>query len=345
MKKTKKPTETEILNLLRSRIPMMVAQTVSRYKNNSLSVIFDTESMTALADDTALEVLRRVKIGLKKPTHPDAVDLKGAVAYFKRAFINQTLKQYEKHGKTDRRAGIKTLTSEKAMAVAANKNLYMPEDSYIISDQINQILSLLTQSDEKFNKTVVEFYSKLGKDTPAREKQFYNPIVNGLLDGKTANEICEEFGFDMTIFLRQKRLAFELVKESMPNCLSELMEHFESKEDLRVHRQEVNKRKKLKQELKEYTPKAMFFVQMKNDKRSVMVTLFAQIEMYDSFNNKSKRVEPKLVSLESVKCKKDENEVNTIKNRLLALSKSLETKQKIDQIGASYLEEIKNKAI
>lgn len=341
------PTDTEILQNLRTWIPKLVRDTVSRYQSNSLSSIFNEADMTALAEDTSLEILRRVKIGLNDPNHNDSVDLKGAVNYFKRSFINQTLKLYEKFAKTDIRAGIQTVSSDEALAVAASKNLYSPEDTYIVEDHMKKIFALLNKVDKEFNHSLIEYYKKLGKEVQISDLQHYEDIVRGVFDGNTAQDICTSIQISNADFLRQKRMAFEFIKTEMPTALEDMMEHFEVEEDYRIHTKDVNKRQKFKQEVRNYRPKILYYIGSKIDKDEdkFVATLYARIDMYDQYENKSNKVVSKLVEVESLRSNPNEDEMKKVKDLLWKNSKNPETHQRMDQVAKSYLEEIKNKAV
>ena len=346
-KSTKKPviTDIEILQRLHHWIPKMVYNTVKRYQNGALANIFNEADMTALAEDTSLEVLRRVKIGLKDPNHVECVDLKGCDAYFKRAFINQCLKIYEKHAKTDIRAGIQTTGSEEAMAVATSKNLYSPEDSYIVDNQLGYIFESLKEADASFNQMITISAEKQAKEVGPSDLQHYESIVNLILEGLTAEESAEALKISVPEYLRQKRMCFEYIKQEYPDALDNLMEHFESREDLRVHVKEVNKRQKLKQEVKDYKAKANFYVQTKMEKDVFVATLYARIDMYDKYESRSNKVPSKLVAIKVVKDNLKKQTMEQVKNNLWAEIKSETTKQRIELESEAYLATVKNKNV
>lgn len=344
-KRTKKITDDEILLRLKRWIPKIVNNTVKRYEKGPLAEIFNEADMLALAEDTSLEVLRRVKIGLKNRKLKDSVDLRGCESYFKTAFKNQCLKIYEKYAKTDIRAGIQTIGSEEAMAVASSKNLYSPEDTYLVSDQIDLIMKSLKNSDNAFNIMVSKNSCSLNKPLLLSDLQYYHKIFKGLLDGYTAEEIEKNLCLDNSTFLRQKRLLFEKIKNEFPNALEDMKEHFETKEDYRVHTRDVNKRQKLKQAIKEYKPKFLFYVHTSIDEKDYFTaSLYARIEMYDRFGNSSRQVAPKLLKIKEIKGQNNpKTMINQVKDTLWKESKSEEIKTIAEKEANSYLEELKNK--
>lgn len=347
--KVKKPpmiTDDEILARLRKWIPKIVYNTTSRYVGGALASIFNEADMTALAEDTSLEVLRRVKIGLKNPNHRESVDLKGCEAYFKTAFKNQCLKVYEKFGKTDIRAGVQTIGSDEAMAVAAAKNLYSPEDTYLMNNQLDMIFDTLKSTDEEFNNMVKTYASRSNREVSPTELQHFKPIFQYLLDGYTAEEIETKLGITNSDFLRQKRLLFECVKLKHSSALQDMKEHFECPEDYRVHVRDVNKRQKLKQAIKDFKPKFLFYVHTTVDsvnKEEFTAVLYARIEMYDRFDNKSNKVPPKLLKIKEIKGSNPEQEMTKVKNILWQESRNSLLKKDVEKEAYSYLEEVKNK--
>lgn len=336
-------TEAEVFLKLQKSIPKAVFNTTYRYANGPLATIFNEADMTALAEDTALEVARRVKIGIDDPSHQDSVDLKGADAYFKMAYKNQCLKVYEKYAKTDIRAGIQTLGSDEAMAVAASKNLYSPEDNYVLGNQMDLIVASLDKADRTHNNTVMGYATKSGREVKAEELQHFTEIFKQLIEGYTAEEIESSLGISNSDFLRQKRLLFEFVKASHPLALDDMESHFDSQEDLRIHVRDVNKRQKLKQAVRDFKAKALFYIHATVNKQNEFVAvLYARIEMYDRFNNKSSQVAPKLLKVKEIKGKNVNEEMTEIKNRLWAESKGESVKMMIEDASNSYLEEVKN---
>jgi len=349
--KLKKPpviTDDEILARLRKWIPKIVYNTTSRYVGGALASIFNEADMTALAEDTSLEVLRRVKIGLKNKNHRDSVDLKGCEAYFKTAFKNQCLKVYEKHGKTDIRAGVQTIGSDEAMAVAAAKNLYSPEDTYLMNNQLDMIFYTLKSRDDEFNNMVKTYASRSNREVSQKELQHFKPIFQYLLDGYTAEEIETKLGITNSDFLRQKRLLFEYVKSNHPSALQDMKEHFEYSEDYRVYVRDVNKRQKLKQAIKKFKPKFLFYVHTTIDsvnKEKFTAVLYARIEMYDRFDNKSNKVPTKLLKIKEIKGNNPEQEMTKIKNILWEESRNSLIKKDVEKEAYSYFEEVKNNII
>ena len=65
--KTKKLTQAEILIRLEKPTKRLVAGTLHRYQNGAYASIFNESEMQALAQDTALEVARRVMVWNKNP--------------------------------------------------------------------------------------------------------------------------------------------------------------------------------------------------------------------------------------------------------------------------------------
>lgn len=347
--RTKKPTADQVLADLRKNIPQLVHNTVSRYQNGAYANIFNTADMTALADDTALEVRRRVVIGLKNPKHEDCVDLKGAASYFKRAFINQCLKLYEKHAKTDIRAGIQTVGSEEALAVAASKNLYSPEDSYIVNDQFKYIFDSLKEVDHEYNTMVKAVAERQNRPVEPAELQYFEEIIQLILEGYTAEESAESLKISNPEYLRQKRMVFEYIKQEYRDSLEDLMEHFASQEDYRVHVRDVNKRQKLKQEMKDYKPKTDFYIQTKITEtkgvKHFVATLWGRIDMYDKYDNRTSKVASKTIALKEVKAKLEGVNMERVVSELKAQSKNEELKSILQEEANKYLEVVKNKKI
>lgn len=357
------PSQEEIMARLKKWFPKVVGQTVARYKNSSLSSVFNEADMIALAEDTALDVTQRIILGDKYPRKNQEkftkIDMRGCESYFKTAFKNQTLKLYESYGQTDIRAGIQIVSSEEAMAVATSKNLYNPEDSYIVNDIMSQIKSILDASDAEHNVSVMTYYNKINEKPKPTDLQYYSKIVQQILDGNTAVQICESLQIDTAEFLRQKRLAFELVKTQMPNSLEDLLEHFECAEDYRVHTKEVAKRQKFEQEVKNYKTKVAYYVgsqikstvvKGKNGKNKEVstfeATLYARIDLYNKFDTKTNKVPSKLISVKTLTCDaEDENCMKSTKDSLMKDSKSLEIHQQMEAQAQIYLEEVKNKKV
>lgn len=343
--KTKKViiSDLDIYNRLKKWIPKIVYNTTSRYANGSMASIFNEADMTALAEDTALEVLRRVKVGLVNSKDPECVDLKGCESYFKTAFKNQCLKVYEKYAKTDIRAGIQTIGSDEAMAVATSKNLYSPEDSYLMNDQLGKVRKKLQESDYEYNKIIIGYAERNNVSVVSSEKQFYSEIFENLLSGFTAEEIQEKVGINNSDFLRQKRMLFEFVKNSFPDLLADMMEHFEAPEDYRVHTKDVNKRQKMKQLIKDLKPKHSFYIHTTVKENKFVATLYASISLYDRFDNKTNKVPSKLVKVKEQAGKNNIESMNKIKDNLWQQAKQVDIQSFIKKEADSYLVDVKNK--
>lgn len=349
LKKTKKKknilTDTEILDRLKRWIPKIVKNTTSRYATGNLASIFNEADMFALAEDTALEVLRRVKIGQEDRNLKDSVDLKGCESYFKTAFKNQCLKIYEKYAKTDIRAGVQTVGSEEALAVAASKNLYSPEDSYLLNNQFGLVLKRLKESDQKYNNMVKLSAERNHRLVEENELQCFESIFNKLLEGYTAEETEAILKLSNSEFLRQKRMMFEFIKQEFPHLLSDMLEHFEIQEDYRVHVRDVNKRQKLKQASKDFKPKSLFYIHTTiKEKNKFVATLYASIDIYDRFDNKVSKIPSKLIKVKEEVGSDIEKEMSKIKEKLWSESKDQEVSIFLQKERESYLIEVKNKA-
>jgi len=336
-------SDTEILAKLQKSIPRLVAGTVRRYENGHYASIFNWSDMNALAEDTALEVLRRIKIRQTTPENPEGVDLKGADSYFKMAFKNQCLKMYEKYAKTDIRAGIQTLGSEEAMAVAVSKNLYSPEDSYVLSNHFDLIKKTLLEADIYYNRFAYSQAEKFNRHPYPHEKQYYAEIFQKLLDGYTAEEIEKDLNLPNADFLRQKRLMCDYVRSKFPASLRDMREHFTIEEDYRIHTKEVNKRQKLKQAIRDFKPKFLFYVHSVVKDKLVEATLYARIELYDRFENKTNKIPPKLVKIKSIQEKNSTDNLNKIKDQLWKDSKDSYIQKEVEKLAQDYLNESKNK--
>jgi hypothetical protein len=124
-----------------------------------------------------------------------------------------------------------------------------------------------------------------------------------------------------------------------------LLEHFENAEDYRVHTREVNKRQKFQQEVKEYKPKVWFYVESKIQKGVFIANLYARIDMYDRYENKSNKVTPKLIKIDSKTCGTNESEMKKTKDLLWAESKSVDVLEYVEKESQIYLKEVKNKVV
>lgn len=317
----------KIVDTLNEMVPFLVSQTVKRYEKGYLASVFSEDAMTSLAHQKILDVLARYRKG--------KVDLKGLKSYFKIAFKNHTQKVYEAHNGTDIRGGIKTVSSDEAMTVAINMNLYNPEKQYIVNHTMNFIVKKLREHDTEFNERVLKFNKE------STHRQNFAGIIEGLLKGNTAEETCQELAMVNSDYLRQKRLCFDYLKKEMPQELKALFSEFEHEEDKRIHVQNVEKRCKRGKEGN--TVKESFILKEKPKGKTTEVSLILCLNLldYNGNNVNSPRQSDiktwKQILLETKKANK--NNIKEIKNNLLSLSKLEITKIKAKKEAELFLNE------
>jgi hypothetical protein len=316
-----------IVDTLTEMVPFLVAQTVRMYEKGHLASVFSEDAMTSLANQKILDVLARYRKG--------KVDIKGLKSYFKTSFKNHSQKVYEAHNGTDIRGGIKTVSSEEAMTVAINMNLYNPEKQYIVHHTLNHVIKNLRSHDVEFNERVLKF------NQDNTYKQNFSGIIEGLLKGNTAEETCQQLGMINSDYLRQKRLCFDYLKKEMPDVLRSLFSEFEHEEDKRIHVQNVDKRNKRGKEGN--TIRESFVLREVKVGKSIEVSLIACLNVLDYNGNnvmpprQSELKTSKQIVLEVKKANK--NNIQDIKNNLLAISKTEITKIKVKKEAELFLNE------
>lgn len=334
-----KPTQSDILLKLEPSCKKMIKSTVTRYMNGNYASIFNESEMTALAQDTALEVARRVEIWNKNPEEKGAVDPKGCIAYFTTAFINQCQKMYEKYAKTDIRAAVQTVSSDEALLVAASRNLENPENQWILKSEINQLLNELEKIDNTVNQAVLEEAKAEGRSPQINEYQYSKFIIEKTLNGYEANEIRDAIGLSDADYSRHRKSALELAKERVKLSYSDLAEHFSDQVDPRIYTKEVKKRKKIPNRIRNYSVKSNFYIQSKisENKEMCITSLFVRIDILED-NDKTKEIPSKLIKIDET-----ENSLEmSQKDREDMWNKTKDPNfiKKINEMGMNYLNDI-----
>lgn len=336
--KKEKLTQTQVLNLLEPSKKKMIYTTVRRYENGALSSIFNESEVSALAEDVALEVARRVAIFNKSPRAREAVDPKGARAYFTRAFINHCQKIYEKHAKTDTRAGIQTVSSDEAMTVAASKNWTTPENKYLLNNELVHLITALEQKDKAINDRLQQICAEENRSPKPEEKLHSAVIILKMLEGFEPFEIRDLLKLSEGDYARHRKAALDLAKELMPHSLADLIPHFDSPMDYRVLTREVQKRKKSKNRIRNYSLTNHYFVESKFDKKSgtCQTILYVQIDVMEG-ESKSPDFKPyraKLMEEKTAQAKASE-----IRQKFWTQTKAQSIATKVEALGQKLLKE------
>ena len=337
MKKTKM-TKIDVLSLLEPAKKKMISSTVRRYENGALASIFNNVEIAALAEDVALEVARRVEVFIKNPNADGAVDPKGAKAYFCRAFINHCQKMYEKHAKTDTRAGIKTVSSDEALAVAASKNLVTPENQYLLDSEMSFLIQELANIDLRINNRITTIAKTEGRIAKQEELQHSSIIIQKMLEGFEPYEIRNIIGLSEVDYARHRKAALDLAKDVIPNSLEDLLSHCESPVDYRILTRDVDKRKKSKNRVRNYSINNHYFVESSFDKKSgtCKTMLFVQIDVMEG-ESKSPDFKPHRIKL--LEEKTPQAKAAEIRQKFWAQTKVQEITSKVDNMGKKLLKE------
>lgn len=315
-----------IIKILNDMIPSLVFQVVKRFENGYLAAVFSTDEMTALAHQKVLDVLAKYREG--------RVDMKGLRSYFKTAFKNHCQKTYEAHNGTDIRGSIRTVGSDEAMNIAMNMNLYNPENQYILDDAMQHIYKELKKADIDYNNKLQHFNSAMNL-----QPQYFFDIIKGLMAGNTAEETCQEITLPMPEYLRQKRLALQHLKKTMPDLLKDLSSEFEDQVDNRIHAQTVEKRSR-KASPENKTAVFLFTKEVQVDKRKIQVSLEACIKIVDRSGNPV--LPPKAAELKNVQTHSLITEITTknklaeVKNNLLNQGRSESTLKIIEDLSLEF---------
>lgn len=335
-----KITQTEVLERLSRPAKKLIAGTIHRYANGPLASVFNASEVEALAQDTALEVARRVMLWVKNKRTKGAVDPRGCEAYFSRAFINQCQKIYEKYAKTDIRAGVQTVSSDEALAVAASKNLENPENDWILQAEITHLLNEMGAIDARVNKLITEQAIKEGRNPRPEELQYSKIILQQTLLGFEPNEIRSLINLSEVDYARHRRAALELAKERMGFSFNDMVEHFNGKEDYRIYTREVKKRKKAPGRTRNYTVSPNFYIQtsMNQANKTAVTSLYVRIDILED-EEVTKEVKPKLIKLEERES--DIINSNNIREELWAKTKSLDFVNNVKTMGEKYLKSVK----
>lgn len=339
MKKIKLSQE-QVLERLSKPIQKMVAGTVYRYVNGPYASIFNEAEMSALAQDTALEVARRVLLWNKNVKTKGAVDPRGCEAYFCRAFINQCQKIYEKYAKTDIRAGVQTVSSDEALAVAASRNLENPEHEWILKGEISKLLEELGKIDKRVNELITEQAQREGRTPNANEFQYSKIILEKTLEGYEPHEIREMIHLSEVDYARHRRSALELAKERLNFSFEDMVEHFNDKTDPRIYTRDVKKRKKAAGRIKNYITKPNFYIQtsMNKENQNCITSLFVRIDVYEN-DDVAKEVKPKLIKLKEIES--NINNADQSRDEMWSITKSYEFLKEVQLLGEKYLKSIK----
>lgn len=338
--KVKKFTQDEILTRLEKPSKKMVAGTVLRYANGAYANIFNEAEMRALAQDTALEVTRRVMLWNKNKNTKGAVDPRGCEAYFTRAFINQCQKMYEKYAKTDIRAGVQTVSSDEALAVAASRNLENPEHEWILKGEINKLLKELEDIDKRVNNLITDQCKKEGREPKPAELQYSKIIIEKTLEGYEPNEIRTMINLTEVDYARHRRSALELSKERINFSFADMVEHFNDKTDPRIFIREVKKRKKANGRIRNYSVNPNFYIQtsMNQAEQKCTTNLFVRIDILED-EEITKEVKAKLIKLEEIES--HINKANEVRDEMWAKTKNLDFVNEVKSLGEKYLKSVK----
>lgn len=336
LKMKKKLTLEQILIRLAVPGKKLIRSTVLRYQHGPYSNIFNLEEVQALAEDTALEVCRRVMLFQKNKKHQEGVDPKGCEAYFSRAFINQCQKMYEKYAKTDTRAGVQTVGTEEAMAVAVNKNFISPENSYILNDEFSFLIKELEKQDKKYNDKKIEFLSREGRGVKNEDLQYSAFIIKQSLLGFEAHEIKEDIGLSDTEYSRHRKNALELARQIIPSSLEDLLHHVENTQDSRLLSREVKKRKKAIH-LMDLKYSKNFIVESKKTPSGWKTCLICKIDVLDG-DDLVKKIPSQVMKIKEITSEENNKE---IRESLWDLSKKTEIIKMIDEFSSNYLEKVR----
>jgi hypothetical protein len=340
---TKSITQEEVMERLAKPAKKLVAGTIHRYANGPLSSVFNESEVQALAQDTALEVCRRVMLWVKNKRTKGAVDPRGCEAYFSRAFINQCQKIYEKYAKTDIRAGVQTVSSDEALAVAASRNLETPEHDWILQGEIRRLLVEMEKIDHRVNDLVTNQAVKEGRNPRPEELQYSKIILEKTLLGYEPNEIRKEINLSEVDYARHRRAALELAKERIGFGFNDYVEHFNGKEDYRIYTKEVKKRKRSPTRNRNYTVNPNFYIQtsMNQEKQTAITSLYVRIDILED-EQITKEVKPKLIKLEEHES--NINKANEVRDALWSKTKSVDYINNVKNMGQKYLKSVKKTA-
>lgn len=334
MKRNLKMTSEEVFELLQPSIKKASSIMAKKYENSYYSDIFNIQEMRALAEDTALEVVRRVMVWNKNKKGEGAVDPKGMYSYFTKAFTNQCLKLYDKHAKTDIRAGIKTTGTDEAMMVAANKNTVNPEDQLILKSEINRVLSELEIIDNRVNALVDSQAKAEGREATTNELQHSSKILTLLLEGFSSEEIANILVLKENEFINHKKAALSLAKELVGESLEAFSEFFSKDLDLRIHTQDVAKRKLITNKRLKLDFKTNYYIQTKFNEGKATTSLFVRIDITGDGKG-IKTIDPKLIKIEEETTAEKKSEETRC--RLWNKTKSRDFNENIKTIGNKYL--------
>lgn len=335
-----KLTKIEVMKILEPARKKMIYNTIGRYQNGAMASIFNEADITALAEDVALEVARRVEVFNKSPRAKEAVNPKGARAYFCRAFINHCQKIYEKHAKTDTRAGIQTVSSDEALAVAASKNWIAPENDYLLKGEMKFLLDELKDIDDRINSRLETIASREERVLKPEEKQHSNVIISKMLEGFEPHEIRDLVGLTEVDYARHRKAALELCKEILPYEFNDMVEHFPQSMDYRLLTREVNKRKKAKGRVRNYSVKNHYYVESKMDNKKGLckTTLFVQINVMEG-EDKSPDFQPKKVKL--LEEKTSFEKASEVRKRFWSECSRPELKLRVESLGEKLIKSSK----
>jgi hypothetical protein len=329
-------TDEEIDQKLAYKAKKCIYDALMKYENGPYASIFNEADMIALSQDIQMEVKRRVKIYQKDPTNQAAVNSRGMGNYYTTAFKNHLQKIYEKHAKTDSRAGVGTVSSDEALLIASSKNLIYPENHYLIMKEFQHVVSLLENKDKKYNDELIRKASLTNRTIEPREFSYNSIIIEKTLEGYSPSEIREALLLTKSDYAQKRDLALREAKECFAANYQDLKEHFDQTLDPRIYIRDVAKRLKKETRMKnDFKIRLSYYVENKVDKQTKELTSTLKVKV--DFIQQEK-VSKDLTSIvfdlvvETNVVGSDFNQINSINSKLLELKNSPETILKVQNI-------------
>lgn len=338
-------TTEEIRKRLLGKSKKFVMEQFNRFKNSSLASYFTKEDLEEVVEEIIIEIADRVQQYQINPKDARAVNPRGMYQYFTKSFNNHCQKIYEKYAKTDQRAGVATVSSDEALAVAASKNLVYPEDRYVLNQEFLHVINKLEQIDENHNKKIHGQYNSVGK-VPKANLLFHNAIIiQKLLEGYKPKDISSLINLTAAEYSQHKKHALELAKEHFGSDIKELSAHFDATVDHRFYYSTVKKRLKKEKRLENTDHiDSNFYIHEKRTKDNLLISLCVRLD-YMIGEDKLKDIKGKELSLYTSKISLA-NETNELvlqeKNNLLNNIKNSETiNKKIENTKKQMMKELK----
>lgn len=303
-------TFEQINSILEKVSKVLISKTIARYTNGLYSHIFNENDLTGMANELIKMIGEGVAYYQQDPKHPEAINPRGMINYFKKSFINRTIKEYKKYAKTQKRAGVMTISSDEALTVAAAKNLVYPENNFILHQEILTVLDKLKGLDNKRNEETKRRHIMLNKPVSSNDLSYNYDIVFGLLNGEDAKEMAAKLSLSPNQYSKHKNTALIYAKKQFSSKYSDLIEHFNDEIDKRIY---VNDSHSFDQKWK-----FMVFIETKENEALVKCQLINQ-ELKNQKEKAKEYLESRknnIYVLEKLDLKNSSQSVNDLRNKI-----------------------------